>query len=148
MFSDRPGVGHMGNVGRHGGHYILQALNILSLRFVAAAAIFLPLIVLLLLPSPTTAVNVLTQHNDNFRTGADLEEFVLTTSNLSAAHFGKVFSRSVDGHGQAGTSWLITGWLYVATWCAIGLPPWIAFGGRGSGRSSHAAVFGYIVCPS
>ncbi len=97
MFSDRPGVGHMGNVGRHGGHYILQALNILSLRFVAAAAIFLPLIVLLLLPSPTTAVNVLTQHNDNFRTGADLEEFVLTTSNLSAAHFGKVFSRSVDG---------------------------------------------------
>lgn len=48
-------------------------------------------------PFAAIAANVLTQHNDNLRTGADLEEFVLTTSNLSPAHFGKVFSRSVDG---------------------------------------------------
>ena len=43
------------------------------------------------------AVNVLTQHNDSFRTGANLGEFVLTTSNVNTNQFGKLYSRQLDG---------------------------------------------------
>jgi PKD repeat protein len=55
--------------------------------------------VLLVLASPAAApaMNVLTQHNDNFRTGANLSENVLTVSNVSTSQFGKLFSRVVDG---------------------------------------------------
>jgi hypothetical protein len=42
-------------------------------------------------------VSVLTQHNDNARTGATLNETVLNVSNVTAARFGKLFSRLVDG---------------------------------------------------
>ena len=41
-------------------------------------------------------VSVLTQHNDNARTGANLQEAILNTSNINTAQFGKLFSRSVD----------------------------------------------------
>jgi hypothetical protein len=44
------------------------------------------------------AQDVLTQHNDNARTGADLREVQLNTSNVNVAHFGKLFERGVDGH--------------------------------------------------
>ncbi len=43
------------------------------------------------------AVNVLTQHNDNSRTGANLSEFILNVSNVNTGQFGKLFSRAVDG---------------------------------------------------
>ena len=43
------------------------------------------------------AANVLTQHNDSFRTGANLSEFVLTTSNVNTGQFGKLYSRRLDG---------------------------------------------------
>jgi hypothetical protein len=42
-------------------------------------------------------VSVLTQHNDNFRSGDNLNETILNTSNVNASQFGKLFSRRVDG---------------------------------------------------
>lgn len=42
-------------------------------------------------------VNVLTQHNDNARTGANLQETQLTTSSVSSGRFGALFSLHVDG---------------------------------------------------
>src|SRR6516165_4927635 len=50
----------------------------------------------------TNLVSVLTQHNDNARTGANLQETVLNVSNVNKAEFGKLFERSVDGdiYGQ------------------------------------------------
>jgi hypothetical protein len=43
------------------------------------------------------AVDVLTQHNDISRSGADPSEYVLTTSNVNTSQFGKLFSRVVVG---------------------------------------------------
>ncbi len=42
-------------------------------------------------------VSVTTYHNDNARTGQNTLETVLTTSNVNASSFGKLFRVPVDG---------------------------------------------------
>jgi hypothetical protein len=51
-------------------------------------------------PNPQT-VSVLTQHNDNTRSGWNANETVLTTSNVNVQHFGALFSLPVDDHVYA-----------------------------------------------
>jgi hypothetical protein len=46
-------------------------------------------------------VNLTTERYDNSRTGANLNETVLTTSNVNPARFGKLYSYVVDGSVQA-----------------------------------------------
>ncbi len=46
--------------------------------------------------APGTAAEVLTQHNDNARTGVNAEETVLTPATVSAASFGKLFTLTLN----------------------------------------------------
>ncbi len=48
-----------------------------------------------------STVAVLTQHNNNARTGANLSETILNTSNVNASQFGKLFELKVDGQVYA-----------------------------------------------
>jgi hypothetical protein len=47
--------------------------------------------------SAMAQVNVLTYHNNNARTGANLNESILTPANVNSASFGKLFTYNVDG---------------------------------------------------
>src|SRR6478672_10003550 len=47
-------------------------------------------------PDPTQFVSVLTQHNDNNRSGWNDTEKELTTANVNVQHFGLVFTLLVD----------------------------------------------------
>ena len=46
-------------------------------------------------------VNVLTYHNNNARTGANLNETRLTPASVASGNFGKIFSQAVDGYVYA-----------------------------------------------
>jgi hypothetical protein len=54
--------------------------------------------VLILSLAAAAQVNVLTYHNDNRRTGLNANETILSTANVNANQFGKLFSYAVDGH--------------------------------------------------
>jgi hypothetical protein len=58
------------------------------------------LLTLALLSVQAKAVNVLTQHNDLSRTGANTSETILTPTNV-AKSFGRLFTNSVDGQVYA-----------------------------------------------
>ncbi len=48
-------------------------------------------------PRPMQAADVLTQRSNNARTGATLDETILTTANVSSARFGKLWTLYADG---------------------------------------------------
>ncbi len=51
--------------------------------------------------STVAQVNVLTYHNNNSRTGENLQETILTPSNVKSRSFGKLFAYPVDGYVYA-----------------------------------------------
>ena len=55
------------------------------------------LTVLCFVPAAGAQVSVLTHHNDNLRTGANLQEIKLTVANVKKETFGKLAYRIVDG---------------------------------------------------
>lgn len=66
--------------------------------------------------TPTTRVAVTTSHNNNQRTGLNGAESILNPSNVSAARFGKLFTRTVDGK----------------IWCQPLYVPGVAITGKGT----------------
>ncbi len=59
------------------------------------------LIALLAVASAAMATDVVTYHNDNARTGQNLNETILTQSNVKSSKFGKLFTMPVDGKMDA-----------------------------------------------
>jgi hypothetical protein len=57
--------------------------------------------ILLVWAASASAVDVLTYHNDNFRSGSNPSETILTLSNVNMSQFGKAFSHSLDGYVYA-----------------------------------------------
>jgi hypothetical protein len=69
-------------------------------RLVWPAPVISVLLMILSSGTPTasqTFAGVLTEHNDNARTGQNLNETILTPLNVNSSSFGKLFSYSVDG---------------------------------------------------
>ncbi len=56
---------------------------------------------LAVMPQAAAQVNVLTNKMDNSRTGQNISETKLTTSNVNSNMFGKLFAFNVDGYVQA-----------------------------------------------
>lgn len=53
------------------------------------------------LPPASAQVNVLTNKMDNSRSGQNISETLLSTSNVNSTQFGKLFAFNVDGYVQA-----------------------------------------------
>jgi hypothetical protein len=54
----------------------------------------------------TDLAGIFTQHGDAARSGANTQEYALTTTNVTAATFGKLFSCAVDGAVYAQPLWV------------------------------------------
>jgi len=64
----------------------------------AQTAIFARLLIsILAVTASAFATDVVTYHNDIARTGQNLQETILTTSNVKSSKFGKLFTMPVDG---------------------------------------------------
>ena len=73
------------------GYYSLIASNYLGTNISISAS-------LMVLQLPTNInLNVLTYQNNNLRTGANTNEFLLTPANVRSNSFGKLFTQPVDG---------------------------------------------------
>src|SRR5664280_1712926 len=69
-------------------------------RTAAAWGVFMSLCVLVSLvtpPAPAKAADVLTYHNDNGRTGQNLNEEILSPVNVNTNHFGELWVLKTDG---------------------------------------------------
>jgi uncharacterized repeat protein (TIGR03806 family) len=74
------------------GSYRLLASNSLGTNLSTPAS-------LTVLPPPnSSALNVLTYHNDNLRSGANTNEVLLTLANVNVATFGRLITYPVDGY--------------------------------------------------
>src|SRR5712692_9635414 len=81
-------------------HKVAEYLLVVNIRLrrTRPAALALVLACVLLCAPPINAqVNVVTYHNDNARTGQNLNETILTPANVTSATFGKLFTQRVDG---------------------------------------------------
>ena len=66
-----------------------------------AIGVFAAFLVAGLASVPALAGDVLTYHNDIARTGQNLNETILTTSNVNSTGFGKLFTMPVDSRVDA-----------------------------------------------
>jgi len=75
-------------------HYV--DLNHVLYRIITIAFLFF-----VILLSASAQSSVLTQHNDNARTGQNTSETILNTTNVNANEFGKLFAMPVNGQVYA-----------------------------------------------